>query len=230
MSYEAERGGNHEESEQTWEDQGESWLEQVGGEEGDSSSYRAYTPQLMDTHEMHALRTALNRSEMQIQQQGHLQEYAPRKPASSKLRRWYGLQRNHRATNRPTMSAGPSSRPETSELSSKKPASSHLRERPATSRGPICTGVKTAEFARILKEEACQVRGDVNYLRFLRRLGAYFSFNVELKRRYEDTKRSLLDYIDVVSSCRPNDRVGGQEVYEQLADLISFASRCTSPE
>jgi hypothetical protein len=37
-------------------------------------------------------------------------------------------------------------------------------------------------------------------------------------------------YIDVVISSKPNDRVGGQEVYEQLADLLSFAAQCSTSE
>ncbi|KAG6956688.1 hypothetical protein JG688_00011312 [Phytophthora aleatoria] len=193
----------HDDDEQTWGEEEEYQLEEESDEEV-GSSYRAYTPQLMDTQEMQALRNALNRSEMQIQQQGHVQEYIPRKPASNKLRQWYGLPRNHRAINRPTMSAGPSSRLENSDTSNQ------LRERPATSKRSTCNGPKAGEFVTILKKEARQVR--------------------ELERRYEDTKRSLLDYVEIVTSCKPNDRVGGQEVYEQLADLISFAAKCSGPE
>ncbi|KAL3660311.1 hypothetical protein V7S43_014839 [Phytophthora oleae] len=185
---------------QSWEYEEAPWIEKDGVEDA-NDRYGAYTPQLMDTYEMHELRTALNRSEMQIQQQGHMREYVPRKPTSSRLRRWYGLPRNHQ---RQTMSAGPSSRLKSSETN----ANNQPRERPSTSRQPTRAGIK--DFTRTLREEARQVR--------------------ELEQRYEETKRSLLEYIEVVSSCKPNDRVGGQDVYEQLADLISFAAQCSTSE
>ncbi|KAG1700781.1 hypothetical protein DVH05_011668 [Phytophthora capsici] len=189
MSQECPQGGR--------EDEDTYWLEKDDVED-ESDVYGAYTPQLMDTYEMHELRTALNRSEIQIQQQGHLREYVPRKPTSPRLRRWYGLPRNHQ---RQALSAGLSSRLETCEGNSNT-------QRPSTSRYSTRIGVTPSEFTRTLREEARQVR--------------------ELEQRYEETKRSLLEYIEVVSSCKPNDRVGGQDVYEQLADLISFANQCST--
>ncbi|KAE8877811.1 hypothetical protein PF005_g20257 [Phytophthora fragariae] len=204
-------GGELDSDNQSWEDDGsECWYDGGDSEKNVSSDYRPYTLRLMDTQEMQALRVALNRSEVQIQQQGHMKEYVPRKPtSSSKLRRWYGLPRN-RVVDRPVMSAGPTSRLESSELSSKTRVKSRSEGRPRTSSRPIASGVTTAEFARILKEETQQVR--------------------ELERRYEDTKRSLLEYTEVVTSCKPNDRVGGPEIYEQLADLIAFAAQCGAAE
>ncbi|KAF1787753.1 hypothetical protein GQ600_5408 [Phytophthora cactorum] len=184
----------HDDDEQTWGEK-----RNISSRRRAMKNYRAYTPQLMDTQEMQALRNALNRSEMQIQQQGHMQEYIPRKPASNKLRQWYGLPRNHRAINRPTMSAGPSSRLENSDTSNQ------LRERPATSKRSTCNGPKAGEFATILKKEARQVRGVIvkfycfRFYVTLMLIKSYFShfFLVELERRYEDTKRSLLDVREI---------------------------------
>lgn len=66
---------------QAWEnDESETWFEEGVSELEVTSDYRPYTPRLMDTQEMQALRVALNRSEMQIQQQGHMKEYDPRNP------------------------------------------------------------------------------------------------------------------------------------------------------
>ncbi|KAG6615430.1 uncharacterized protein IUM83_05200 [Phytophthora cinnamomi] len=202
--HEESNGCEHDSEEQSWEDdESESRFDGSNSEQDASSIYRPYTPKLMDTQEMQALRIALNRSEMQIQQQGHMKKYVPRKPtSSSKLRRWYGLPRN-RAVERSIMSAGPASRPEDS-------AKNRCENRLQTSPIPSSAGVKTAEFARILKEETQQVR--------------------ELERRYEDTKRSLLEYLEIVTSCKPNDRVGGQEIYDQLADLVAFATQCGATE
>ncbi|ETK76894.1 hypothetical protein F441_17128 [Phytophthora nicotianae CJ01A1] len=143
----------YDDEEQKWKQEELTGLEEDEVEEA-SSRYRAYIPQLMDIQQMRALRTALDRSEMQILQQGHLKEYVPRKPASSKLRQWYGLPRNHRGINRPIMSAGPSSRIESLNADSK------LCERPATSSRSASTGVKTKEFAMIMKRETRQARGD----------------------------------------------------------------------
>ncbi|GMF25078.1 unnamed protein product [Phytophthora lilii] len=136
-------------------DNNEPWVEQ-GGENSDeefATDKRAYTPQLMDTQEMQALRAALIRSEAQIQEQGHMKEYVPHKHVSSRLRRWYGLPRNHLVVNRPVMSAGPLPRFDSSFSATK------YHERPMTSMKPAPAGVKTTEFAKMLKEEARQVRG-----------------------------------------------------------------------
>ncbi|OWZ20210.1 hypothetical protein PHMEG_0005410 [Phytophthora megakarya] len=114
-------------------------------DQDDSCVYRVYTPQLMDTQEMQALRMALNRIEMQIQEEGHMQEYAPRKTTSSKLRQWYGLPRNSRSIKRPTMSAGPSS--------ALNPKSNAKRASPTKSPH---AGLKTVDFERTLKEETRQ--------------------------------------------------------------------------
>ncbi|KAF4035809.1 hypothetical protein GN244_ATG12172 [Phytophthora infestans] len=204
MSQESKLGGE----EKRWHQEGPCGPEKVEDEEVDSS-YCGYAPQLMDTQEMQSLRMALDRGEMQILQQGHLREYVPRKTASNKLRQWYGLPRNHRGINRPVMSAGPSSHLESLNVSTRLSVGYRLRDRPVTSRRSA-SSAKAEEFAMLLKNEVHQVR--------------------ELECRYEDSKRSLLEYMEIVSSCKPNDRVGGQEVYEQLADLISFADKCSGQE
>jgi hypothetical protein len=178
---------------QSWEEEEMPWLGQKGSSSGEDldSDYRAYTPQLMDTQDMQALRTALARSEMQIQEQGHLKEYVPRKPASSKLRRWHGLPRSHGTVNRPALSAGPASRQDHPDL---------IHARPSTAARPMTARIKTAEFARILKKETRQVRGNAaGRVLCLVAMGRMTNAIccVELERRYEDTKRSLLE----VSKC-----------------------------
>ncbi|KAG7397096.1 hypothetical protein PHYBOEH_001247 [Phytophthora boehmeriae] len=189
------------------DDEDTAWFGRQSEDELNSDDCPAYSAQLMDTHGIKELRAALRRSEVQIQKEGRLQEFvAPKtnRSPSVTLRPSFGLPRSNQAMNRQTKSAGPSMR---------VGAADQTEERPKTSSGAIRSmpvGIRAEEFSRVLKEETRQVR--------------------ELERRYEDTKRSLLDYIDVVISCKPNDRVGGQEVYEQLADLLSFAAQCGTQE
>ncbi|RLN26008.1 hypothetical protein BBJ28_00015625 [Nothophytophthora sp. Chile5] len=136
-------------------------LEDEDQQDGDSCE--RYTPQLMDTHEMRALRGALHRSEVQIRAQGRMQEYVPRKPApllASALRRRHG-------TPRYTMSAGPSPRLVASDASARNTeseGSSHMEmspKRPMTAAAvmPTASKPKRMELKRMLGQEVRQLRG-----------------------------------------------------------------------
>ncbi|RLN97068.1 hypothetical protein BBJ28_00013632 [Nothophytophthora sp. Chile5] len=141
-------------------------LEKALGDEDqqDGDSSERYTPQLMDTQEMRALRAALHRSEVQIRTQGRMQEYVPRKPApllTSSLRRRHG-------TPRYTMSAGPSPRLVASDASARNTeseGSSHMEtspKRPMTAAAamPTTSKPKRMELKRMLGQEVRQLRGN----------------------------------------------------------------------
>lgn len=50
---------------------------------------------------------------------------------------------------------------------------------------------------------------------------------LELELRYDETKRLLLEQMDVVCSLKPSERTGGRpEAYDKLAELLAFAAQC----
>ncbi|TMW58499.1 hypothetical protein Poli38472_010058 [Pythium oligandrum] len=49
----------------------------------------------------------------------------------------------------------------------------------------------------------------------------------ELHARYDEAKRFLLEYVDMVCATKPTDRYGTQEVFEKLEELEEFAAKCS---
>ncbi|KAL7994891.1 hypothetical protein Plhal703r1_c49g0152401 [Plasmopara halstedii] len=132
----------------------------ASGDKDFCSSYRVYTPQLIDIHEMRTLREAINRSEQHLQQQGHMRVYVPRvSSTANKSHQYRSLPRNYQATSKLTISADSSPR-----MHSGFSPLPDIKKSPLGR--PTRTGAKVSEFKTALRKESRQVRGYVTFLVF----------------------------------------------------------------
>ncbi|DAZ96414.1 TPA: hypothetical protein N0F65_012495 [Lagenidium giganteum] len=164
-----------------------------------------YKPQLMDAHEMTLLRRALKHGEVRLQQDGRLREFVPRRPASNRMRRPHAPPASVRPATTTAVRAvdGWGDVDENHHRSMRTPPPGALEPLPPVPASPP----KRMLYAKALRREMHELK--------------------ELELRYEDTKRALLEHLDVVCSTKPNERMSSSDVYERLHDLEAFARSCT---
>ncbi|GAB9472329.1 hypothetical protein Gpo141_00009510 [Globisporangium polare] len=187
-----------------------------------------YVPQLMDAREMRQLRATLRKSEAQIQTCGRMREFTPCKPVASP--KSHARRRNSNLAAQRHDGKGRCSANNNNNSSGGFDAGNAVQHRQQQGDAPLTlsptrvflTAVPPTAallsprasqqkegFALVLRRELQQVR--------------------ELEARYEETKRMLLEQMDVICSLKPSERTGGPETYETLAELMAYVRLCQAP-